>query len=131
MERGRRAGSDRSHEVARRMAFASHVPVSYVEFMSDMLTQTSLEVVADFCPGFAEIDEYEAFAVLRTVETAVIGGEDDLIASVSRTDAIVEMLPDADTRRIAACGHRGILEHHTVFNEVIDHLVERVHRRHG
>ena len=131
VERGRRAGSDLSHLVTRRMAFGSDVPVSYVEFMSDMLAQTSLEVVADFYPGFAEIDEYAAFAVLSTVETAVVGGEDDLVTPVKHTDAIVGLLPDADTRRIAHCGHMGILEHQEVFNQVIDQLVERVHRRHG
>ncbi|GAA1841976.1 alpha/beta hydrolase [Microlunatus capsulatus] len=131
VERGRRAGSDLSHVVTRAMAFGSDVPVSYVEFMSDMLAQTSLEVVADFYPGFAELDEYAAFSVLSTVETAVVGGEDDLITPVTRTDAIVELLPDADTRRVADCGHMGILEHHAVFDQVIDQLVERVRRRFG
>ncbi|SDT25372.1 Pimeloyl-ACP methyl ester carboxylesterase [Friedmanniella luteola] len=131
VERDRRAGSDLSHVVTRRMSFGSDVPSRYVAFMSDMLAQTSVGVVADFYPGFAELDEYEAFAVLSTVETAVVGGEDDVITPVTHTDAIVALLPDADTRRLARCGHMGILEHHTVFNQVLDDLVERVHRRYG
>ena len=131
VERGRRAGSDISHVVTQRMSFGSDVPVSYVEFVSDMLAQTSLEVVADFYPGFAELDEYAAFAVLSTVESAVVGGEDDVITPVMHTDKIIELLPDADTRRLTDCGHLGILEHHTVFDEVLDDLLERIRRRHG
>ncbi len=129
VERGRRAGSDISHVLTRRMAFGSDVPVSYVEFMSDMLAQTSLEVVADFYPAFAELDEYEAFAVLAGVESAVIGGELDLITPVDHTDRIIELLPRADTRRLPDCGHMGMIEHHAVFNQVLDHLVERVRDR--
>jgi hypothetical protein len=71
----------------RRFAFASDVPPSYVEFVSEMLADTPLEVVADFYPAFAELDEYTAFEVLSRIPTAVIGGEDDLFtpAPPSRT----------------------------------------------
>ena len=40
------------------MAFGSEVPPSYVEFVSEMLAETPLEVVADFYPAFNELDEY-------------------------------------------------------------------------
>ena len=42
------------------MAFGSDVPPSYVEFVSEMMAQTPLEVVADFYPAFNELDEYAA-----------------------------------------------------------------------
>ena len=58
---GRQAGSDLGYVVTRRMAFGSDVPASYVEFVSEMLAETPLEVVADFYPTFAELDEYAAF----------------------------------------------------------------------
>ena len=45
---------------------------------------------------------------------------------VDHTDKLIALLPRADTRRLPHCGHRGILEHHEVFNSVLDHLVERV-----
>ena len=48
VEHGRRAGSDLGYVVTRRFAFASDVPPSYVEFVSEMLAQTPLEVIADF-----------------------------------------------------------------------------------
>ena len=50
--------------VTKRMAFGSDVPPSYVEFMNEMLGQTPMEVISDFYPAFAELDEYEAFDVL-------------------------------------------------------------------
>jgi pimeloyl-ACP methyl ester carboxylesterase len=128
VERGRRAGSDLSYVITREWSFGSDVPVSYVEFMSDMLAQTSVEVVANFYPGFAELDEYAALAVLSAVETAVVGGEDDLITPIDRTDRIIELLPQAESRRLPRCGHMGILEHHEEFDQMLDHLVERVRR---
>ncbi|MET0694436.1 MAG: alpha/beta hydrolase, partial [Propionibacteriaceae bacterium] len=92
VEKGRRAGSDIGYVVTRRMSYGSDVPVSYVQFMSDMLGETSLEVVADYYPAFGELDEFAAFEVLSTVETAVVGGEDDMITPVNYTDRIVELL---------------------------------------
>ncbi len=128
VERGRRAGSDIGYVVTRRMSYGSDVPVSYVQFMSDMLGDTSLEVVADYYPAFSELDEFAAFQVLSTVETAVIGGEDDMITPVNYTDRIVELLPGADVRRLPDCGHMGIIEHAPIFNEVLDGLIVRVRR---
>ena len=52
--RTRQAGSDLAYVATRRMAFASDVPASYVEFVSEMLAQTPLEVVADFYRAFDE-----------------------------------------------------------------------------
>lgn len=128
VERGRRAGSDIGYVVTRRMAFGSDVPAGYVEFMSTMLGDTPLEVVADYYPAFSELDEYEAFATLSRVETAVVGGEDDVITPVRHTDRIIELLPGADVRRLKDCGHMGMIEHHAIFNEVLDSLLTRVRR---
>ena len=79
VEGGRRAGSDLGYVVTRRMAFGSQVPASYVEFASEMLAEIPLEVVADFYPAFAEVNEFAALEHLAGVETAVVGGEADAI----------------------------------------------------
>jgi pimeloyl-ACP methyl ester carboxylesterase len=128
VERSRRAGSDLGYVVTRRMAFGSDVPSSYVEFVSQMLGELPLEVVGDFYPAFAELDEYSAFAILSRIETAVVGGEDDMLTSITHTDRIIELLPGAEVLKVPDCGHLGMIEHHPVFNEVLDHLVERVCR---
>lgn len=128
VESSRRAGSDLGYVVTRRMAFGSPVPVSYVEFVTQMLAQMPLDVVADFYPAFAEVDEEKAFGVLRGVETAVLGGEDDLWTPVVHTDAIIELLPGAETLRMPHCGHLGMIEHAPEFNAALDRLVVRAER---
>lgn len=128
VERGRTAGSDLSFVFTKRGSYGSDVPPSYVEFMNQMLGQTPMSVISDFYPAFAELDEYEAFDVLATVETAVIGGEDDAITPIRHTDKIIELLPGADVRRLPDCGHMGIIEHHEIFNQVLADLIARVSR---
>jgi pimeloyl-ACP methyl ester carboxylesterase len=128
VERGRTAGSDLSFVFTKKGSYGSDVPPSYVEFMNQMLGQTPMSVISDFYPAFAELDEYDAFSVLATVETAVIGGEDDAITPIRHTDKIIELLPGADVRRLPDCGHMGMIEHHGTFNEVLTDLITRVRR---
>jgi len=128
VERGRTAGSDLSFVVTKKGSYGSDVPPSYVEFMNEMLGQTPMSVISDFYPTFADLDEYDAFKVLTTVETAVIGGEDDSITPIKHTDKIIELLPGADVRRLPGCGHMGIIEHHEIFNGVLADLLTRVRR---
>jgi pimeloyl-ACP methyl ester carboxylesterase len=128
VEKSRKAGSDIAYVVTRRMSFGSDVPPSYVEFMSQMLGDTPLEVVGDFYPAIRELDEFVAFEVLSHVETAVVGGLDDVITPIRYTDRIIEHLPGAESLRLPDCGHMGIIEHHDEFNEVLDHLIQRVRR---
>jgi pimeloyl-ACP methyl ester carboxylesterase len=128
VERGRTAGSDLSFVFTKKGSYGSDVPPSYVEFMNQMLGQTPMSVISDFYPAFAELDEYDAFNVLATVETAVIGGEDDAITPIRHTDKIIELLPGADVRRLPDCGHMGIIEHHEIFNQVLADLITRARR---
>ena len=121
VEHSRRAGSDLGFVVTKRMAFGSEVPPSYVEYVNEMLAETSLEVVADYYPAFAELDEY---AGLRHAEhdrpTAVAGGENDMITPVAHTRRIMELLPDAPGTVVENSGHLGMIEHHGIFNKVLD-----------
>jgi pimeloyl-ACP methyl ester carboxylesterase len=129
VEQTRHAGSDLGYVVTRRMAFASDVPASYVEFTSQMLAETPLEVVADFYHTFDELDEYAALAGIGGVPTVVVGGEDDLFTPIAHTEKITELLPDAVSLRLPHCGHLGMMEHHEAVNEVLDDLLDRVRER--
>ena len=126
VERSRKAGSDLGYVATRRLAFASDVPASYVEYVSEMLAQTPLEVVADFYPAFRELNEYEALPGLSKLPVVVIGGEDDLFTPVQHTDRITERLPDAVALRLPRCGHLGMIEHPEAVNEVLEQLLDRV-----
>ena len=114
----------------RRMAFASDVPTSYVEFVSEMLAQTPLEVVADFYRTFDELDEYQALAGLSRLPVVVVGGEDDLFTPVAHTDRITELLPDAVALRLKDCGHLGMIEHPEAVNALLEDLLDRVRAAH-
>ncbi len=129
VERSRKAGSDIGYVVTKRMSFGSEVPASYVEFVSEMLAQTPLDVVADFYPAFAELDEYVAFPTLGQVETLIMGGADDLITPISHTDKMVELLPHTEHVTVPECGHLGMIEHPGIFNDALDGLLARVRRR--
>jgi len=131
VERSRRAGTDLGFVVTKRMAFGSDVPANLVELTSEMLGETSLEVVADFYPTFSELDEYEAFTVMSQVPCAVVGGLDDVITPIEHTDKIIELMPQATALRVPDCGHLGLMEHPDVFDAVLDDLYDRVLERAG
>ena len=126
VQRTRRAGSDMGYVATRRLAFASDVPPSHVEYVSEMLAQTPLEVVADFYPAFRDLDEYEALAGLSKLPVLVVGGEDDLFTPVAHTERITERLPDAVALRLPHCGHLGMIEHPERVNEALEDLLDRV-----
>jgi pimeloyl-ACP methyl ester carboxylesterase len=123
---GRRAGSDLGYVVTRRLAFGPEVSASYVDFASEMLAQIPLEVVADYYPAFAELDEFPALEILSTVPTVVVGGEDDVITPIEHTARIIDLLPKAEAIRVENCGHLGMIEKHEIFNDALDRLIERV-----
>ena len=129
VRRSRQAGTDLGFVVTKRMAFGSDVGANLVELVSEMLGETSLEVVADFYPTFSELDEYEAFAVMGQVPCAVVGGVDDVITPIEHTDTIAELLPQAETVRVEHCGHLGLMEHPAVFSQVLEDLYARVLER--
>ena len=123
---GRRAGSDLGYVVTRRLAFGPEVSPSYVDFASEMLAQIPLEVVADYYPAFAELDEFRALEILSTVPTVVVGGENDVITPIEHTARIIDLLPKAEAIRVENCGHLGMIEKHEIFNDALDRLIERV-----
>ena len=123
---GRRAGSDLGYVVTRRLAFGPEVPTSYVDFASEMLSQIPLEVVADYYPAFAELDEFRALEILSTVPTIVVGGVNDVITPIEHTARIIDLLPKAEAIRVENCGHLGMIEKHEIFNDALDRLIDRV-----
>jgi pimeloyl-ACP methyl ester carboxylesterase len=123
---GRRAGSDLGYVVTRRLAFGSDVPAGYVDFASEMLAEIPLEVVADYYPAFAELDEYHSLEIFGTVTALVVGGENDVITPIEHTARIMELLPKAEAIRVENCGHLGMIEKHDIFNDALDRLLARV-----
>ncbi len=60
VDRVRRRGSNVGFLVADQFAFGEDVPDSYVEFVNNMLAETSFEVLAQFFPNFDSLDKFHA-----------------------------------------------------------------------
>lgn len=129
VEKSRRASTDVAYVVTRRMGFGTDdIPPEYVEFLSEMIAVTPLDVVADYYPAFAEFDGSRGLAVMSRIETAVIGGEEDQIVPIEHTHRIIEQLPGAESLAVPKSGHMGMIQHHEAYNQVLQRLVDRAER---
>ncbi|HHV21176.1 MAG TPA: alpha/beta hydrolase [Propionibacterium sp.] len=128
VEKSRKASSDVAYVVTRRGGFGSQVPGEYVDFLSEMISLTPLDVVADYYPAFAEFDGGKGLERLVSVETAVLAGETDQIIPVEHAYKILEALPGAESLIMPDSGHMGMIEHHVAYNDVLQRLVDRAER---
>lgn len=125
VENTRDAGSDLAYLVTRKLSFPSPVPPAYVKFVGEMLSMTPFEVITEFYPAFAEIDESEGLAVIDKLPTTVIGAKQDLVTPFRHTEALIDRLPNARSLVLDPCGHLAMIEHHDRVNDSLDELIER------
>ncbi len=123
--RGRRMVADVERLIVRRWSFASPVPPELTRFVAKIISDTSLDVVSDFLPGFSEHDEREALSVLDGLETLVLVGDSDRMTPPRHSEAIVAALPHAEHVVVRQAGHLVMLEHPDV---VTGHLLDLVSR---
>lgn len=129
VEKSRKATTDVAYVVTRRMGFGSDdVPAEYVDFLSEMISATPLDVVADYYPAFSEFEGGRGLGLLSRIETAVIGGEQDQIVPIEHTHRILEQLPGAESLVLPDSGHMGMIQHHEQYNAVLQRLVDRAER---
>lgn len=128
VEKSRKASSDVAYVVTRRGGFGSQVPGEHVDFLSEMISLTPLDVAADYYPAFAEFDGGKGLERLTAVETAVLAGETDQIIPVEHAYKILEALPGAESLIVPDSGHMGMIEHHVQYNDVLQRLVDRAER---
>lgn len=125
VEHTRRAGSDLTWLLTDLMTFPSPVPPAYVKFVGEMLSQTPLDVIADFYPAFADLDESEALRVINQLPTAVVGAKQDLVTPFRHTELMIEELPNADVLILDPCGHMAMIEYHDRVTGVLEKLITR------
>jgi pimeloyl-ACP methyl ester carboxylesterase len=131
VDRSRKAGSDLSYVLTKRLAFASDVPPSLVRFAADILASTPIDVVADFFPAFDAHDKMSALPVLQRVETLVMVGASDLLTPEEHSQDIVRAVPGAELVIIPDCGHLIICEYPDVVNHHLRELASRARRLAG
>ncbi len=125
VSRTRRLGSDLEQILVRRYSFASPVPASLVRFAAEMISATSIEVVADFLPAFDLHDEREALAALAETEVLILGGAQDAMTPPEHSDELALLLPQAEHVVVQDAGHLVMLEHPEVVDRALFTLIER------
>jgi pimeloyl-ACP methyl ester carboxylesterase len=128
VETGRRAGSEFSYVLTRRLGFGRHVAPEIVDFTDEMLAATPFEVVADFFPGFDVHDKRDALPALQSLPSVVVCGSLDAITPVDTCRRIAELVPSAGFVEISDAGHMVILERPEEVTDAITDLLSRADR---
>lgn len=119
----RRLGRNVATVATDAFAFGDEVPASYVEFVDDMLSATPFQVVAEFFPGFRELDKFDYVGNLAAVPTTIICGTDDKLTSVGHSRKLHSRIPGSTLIECRGSGHMVILERHGQVNAALDQLL--------
>ncbi|MGW0819720.1 alpha/beta fold hydrolase [Streptomyces sp. NPDC002845] len=126
VERGRRATADLFAGIIKRYSFATRdVDPAVTRFAERMIEGTPIDVVAEFYPAFTEHDKTEALAHFADLPVLVLAGVQDLVTPSEHSEAIADLLPEAELVLVPDAGHLVILEHPEV---VIDRLADLLTR---
>ncbi|MEX0173648.1 alpha/beta fold hydrolase [Streptomyces sp. LMG1-1-1.1] len=126
VERGRRATADLFAGLIKKYSFSSRdVDPAVVRFAERMIESTPIDVVAAFYPAFAEHDKSAALAAFHDLPALALAGDNDLVTPSSHTEAIGDLLPDAELVIVPDAGHLVMLEHPEVVTDRLADLLVR------
>jgi pimeloyl-ACP methyl ester carboxylesterase len=126
-ERTRRVAADLVSVVTRSLSFASpDVDPALVHYVDAMIAGTPVDVIAEFYPALAGLDETGALEPLRRVPTLVLTGDADRMIPKEHSELIVERLPDAEFVVVPGAGHMVLMEKPDLVDEALTGLVRRV-----
>ncbi len=125
VEKGRRATADLFAGLIKRYSFGSRdVDPAVARFAERLIESTPIDVVAEFYPAFTEHDKSGALPAFRDVPVLILAGDKDLVTPSSHSEAIADVLPDAELVIVPDAGHLVMLEHpETVTDGLADLLV--------
>lgn len=127
VERGRRATADLFAGLIKRYSFSSKdVDPAVVRFAERLIESTPIDVVAEFYPAFTDHDKAQALAVFLEVPALVLAGESDLVTPSTHSEAIGDLLPDAELVLVPDAGHLVMLEHPEAVTDRLADLLARV-----
>ncbi|GAA2503064.1 alpha/beta hydrolase [Streptomyces gobitricini] len=127
VERGRQATADLFAGLIKRYSFSSReVDPAVARFAERMIEGTPIDVVAEFYPAFTEHDKAEALNIFAEVPALALAGDQDLVTPSSHTEAIADLLPDAELVIVPDGGHLVMLEHPEVVTDRLADLLVRV-----
>ncbi|MFJ9868548.1 alpha/beta fold hydrolase [Streptomyces sp. NPDC101165] len=126
VEKGRRATADLFAGVIKRYSFATRdVDPAVERFAERMIESTPIDVVAEFYPAFTIHDKTEALACFRDFPVLVLAGVQDLITPSEHSEAMADLLPEAELVLVPDAGHLVMLEHPEVVTDRLADLLTR------
>lgn len=126
VEKGRRATADLFAGIIKRYSFASReVDPAIVRFAERMIEGTPIDVVAEYYPAFNNHDKTEALVHFLDLPVLVLAGVGDLVTPSEHSEAIADLLPDAELVLVPDAGHLVMLEHPEVVTDRLADLLTR------
>lgn len=123
-ERTRRWAADVVSWVTRSLSFASaDVDPALVRYVDAMIAGTPVDVIAEFYPALAGLDESGSLEPLRAVPTLVLTGDQDRLIPAAHSELIVERLPTAEFVVVEDAGHMVLLEKPTEVGDALSALL--------
>jgi pimeloyl-ACP methyl ester carboxylesterase len=124
VERGRAHTSDFAWLYLKRFAFGTDVDPGLVEFLSGLIAQTRIDVIADFYSTLIDHDKLHALGVLRDTPVEVVCGEHDLMTPLDHSRTIAAELPHATLTVVPRAGHQALMERPDEVNPPLMRLVD-------
>ncbi|MBJ7905509.1 alpha/beta fold hydrolase [Streptomyces sp. NPDC003656] len=126
VEKGRRATAELFAGVIKRYSFAGRdIDPAIARFAERMIESTPIDVVAEFYPAFTDHDKTEALAAFRDMPVLVLAGVRDLVTPSEHSEAIADLLPEAELVLVPDAGHLVMLEHPEVVTDRLADLLTR------
>ncbi|MFI8217812.1 alpha/beta fold hydrolase [Streptomyces sp. NPDC085932] len=126
VEKGRRATAELFAGIIKRYSFASRdVDPAVARFAERMIESTPIDVVAEYYPAFNDHDKTEALGCFAELPVLVLAGVQDLVTPSEHSEAIADLLPDAELVLVPDAGHLVMLEHPEVVTDRLADLLTR------
>jgi pimeloyl-ACP methyl ester carboxylesterase len=131
-ERTRRIAADLVSVVTRSLSFASaDVDPALTRYVDAMIAGTPVDVIAEFYPALAGMDEVGSLEPLGTLPTLVLTGDKDRMIPKKHSDLIVERLGEAGNTTatyvvVPDAGHLVLLEKPDEVTGALTGLLRRV-----
>ena len=126
-ERTRRIAADLVSAVTRSLSFASaDVDPAVGHYVDAMIAGTPVDVIAEFYPALAGLDQTGSLEPLRGLPTLVLTGDKDKMIPMEHSERIVERLPDSEFVVVPDAGHLVLLEKPHVVTAALAGLVRGV-----
>jgi pimeloyl-ACP methyl ester carboxylesterase len=136
-ERTRRMAADIVSAATRSLSFASgNVDRNLVHYVDAMIAGTPVDVIAEFYPALAGLDETGSLEPLRAIPTLVLTGDKDKMIPQGHSELIVEQLGRAGQHMtelvvVPDAGHMVLLEKPDEVSRALAALLQRVSAEQG